>query len=294
MRRVPRRTTAYLPGGLRLAALACLVAGSAAAQETGPTEPPAPAEPSADDGRVVELNERGSSLYAEGDYRRAVELFLQAYAVDGDPNLLFNVAACYEGLGDRDAAIEKYRAFLADPSAAPEGRPRAEGAIARLLANDAAQPPKAPLEPLVAAAATPAVAPPVAPPAAAPVPAGREPDDLPEWLPWAVLGGGAALGVAGAAFYLMGVADHREVTEASGYDDPNAVVHSSRDQAEALIESGDTKKLVGVTTAAVGGAVVVGYVLWRVFEPSNEQGNGPPVDVAVSPSGASLAWSGRF
>jgi tetratricopeptide (TPR) repeat protein len=287
MRRpAPRSTLAR--GGVRLALLAGLVSGSAAAQETE-SAPAAPvAEASADDGRVVELNERGSSLYAEGDYRRAVELFLQAYAVDGDPNLLFNIAACYEGLGDRDAALEKYRAFLADPNADPEGRPRAEGAIQRLLDNENTQ---APEEPLVAPTTPPAVVQAAAP---APTSAGPEPDSVPPWLPWAVLGGGAALGVAGVSLYVMGAADHREVTDTAGYDDPNAVVHFSREHAEALIDSGDTKKVIGATTAAVGGAVVIGYVLWRVLGRSDEQGNGPSVDVALSPSAASLAWSRRF
>lgn len=286
------RTAARRPGRIRLAVLACLVAGSAAAQETGPPDTSVQAPPNAGDARVVELNERGSSLYSAGDYRRAVELFLQAYAVDGDPNLLFNIAACYEGLGDRDGAIEKYRAFLADPNADPEGRPRAEGAITRLLATENAQPPKPPLEPLVAPAAT-SSAPPVTSPTRAPAVTGPEPGS-PEWLPWAVLGGGAALGAVGVTLYLMGAADHREVTEAPGYDDPNAVVHSSRERAEALVESGDTKKWIGATTAAVGGAAVIGYVLWRVFERSDQQGNGPPVHVGLSPSAASLAWSGRF
>jgi tetratricopeptide (TPR) repeat protein len=240
---------------------------------------------------VVELNERGSSLYAEGDYRRAVELFLQAYAIDGDPNLLFNIAACYEGLGDRDGALEKYRAFLADPNADPEGRPRAEGAIARLLAHESAQPPHATLEPLVAPVAPPASAPPAAAPGP---PAGPKSGGIPQWLPWAVLGGGAALSVVGITIYALGAADHREVTEASGYDDPNAVVRSSREHAEALVESGDTKKVVGATTAAVGGAIVIGSVLWRVLDSSTERADEPSVGVALSPSAASFAWSGHF
>src|SRR5512147_1101856 len=80
-------------------------------------EPPAPGAE-----RVVELNEQGNALYASGDYRRAAELFLQAHAIDEDPNLLFNIGSCYEALGDIDAALEKYRAFLASPDADPEGR----------------------------------------------------------------------------------------------------------------------------------------------------------------------------
>lgn len=257
--------------------------GSKAPEDGTPT--PAGADAAPADGRVVELNERGSALYADGDYRRAVELFLQAYAVDGDPNLLFNIAACYEGLGDRDAAIEKYRAFLADPNADPDGRPRAESAIERLLAPPSDETPPAPI--------------PVAPsPAPTPAPdaaraAGPAPKQLPEWLPWAVLGGGGALAVAGASIYLWGVADHREVTEAPGYDDPRAVVQSSRAHAEALVHSGNIKKVVGASTAAFGGVMIAGYVLWQVLERPDEV-PAPQLDIAVSPSAASISWAARF
>ena len=290
MRRAPpmwRRA----PSGA-LASLVWLGAGAATARQASaaPATPTAAAvEVRADDARVVELNERGSALYGGGDYRRAVELFLQAYAIDGDPNLLFNIAACYEGLGDPDAAIEKYRAFLADPSADSDGRPRAEGAIARLLASETAPAQPSPPEPVAAAPPAATVA-----PAPTQVDLGPESEPLPEWLPWAVLGGGAALGVAGVSVYLMGVADHREVTEASGYDDPNAVVHSSRSRAEALVDSGNSKKVIGASSAALGGALIAGYVVWRVLERPDELPAASRVDVSVSPSAASLSWAGRF
>ena len=280
-------------GSLLLASLTWLGTGTAAADEGNAVRAPAPPaafasageDPaSADEGRVVELNERGSALYADGDYRRAVELFLQAYAVGSDPNLLFNIAACYEGLGDRDAAIEKYRAFLADPSADPDGRPRAASALERLLSNDGnAAPPQAPIAPTSVELRV--------PPAAAL--AGPTTDAPPEWVPWAVLGGGAALSVTGVAIYLLGAADHREVTEAPGYDDPDAVVPFSREHAEALVDSGNAKKVMGASTAAVGGAVIAGYVLWRVLDRPGE----PAVaglGMALSPSAASLSLSGRF
>src|SRR5688572_2447927 len=71
---------------------------------------------------VAQLNEEGAALYAARDYRRAIEKFIQAYAVDTDPNLLFNIARCYEELGDVDAAIEKYETFLKTPGADTRGR----------------------------------------------------------------------------------------------------------------------------------------------------------------------------
>src|SRR6188768_3442054 len=58
--------------------------------------------------RAAELNESGARLYRARDYRQAIEKFIEAYAIDRDANLLFNIARCYEELGDTGAAIEKY------------------------------------------------------------------------------------------------------------------------------------------------------------------------------------------
>jgi tetratricopeptide (TPR) repeat protein len=234
------------------------------------------------DERVVELNEEGSELYAAGDYRRAAERFLQAYAVDQDPNLLFNVASCYEGLGDLDAALEKYRAFLADPAAEAEGRPRAEAAIERLTAElaerQAAKPPPAPI-----IAPAPRVA-----------PALEEAPRTPAWIPWVGLGGGAALGVLGATLYAMGAADHADVTDAPGYGDDARVAQMTRSQANALVSSGNTKKAFGMTSASVGGALAVASVAWWLIDPHTEAKTGGKVDLALSGAAAQLTLKGSF
>src|SRR4029077_7056180 len=81
---------------------------------------------------VAKLNEDGMALYRARDYRHAVEKFLHAEALDQDPNLLYNIARCYEMLGERAAAIEKSEAFLAKPDAAPQGKRRAWDAIRAL------------------------------------------------------------------------------------------------------------------------------------------------------------------
>src|SRR5450755_434243 len=72
------------------------------------------------------------TLFRAADYRHALERFLQAATIDQDSNLLFNIARCYEMLGDRDAAIEKYEAFLAKPDADSQGKVRANEAIRAL------------------------------------------------------------------------------------------------------------------------------------------------------------------
>ncbi len=82
--------------------------------------------------RFSELSSEGLSFYKARDYRRAAERFLQAYAFDADPNLLFNVARCYGALGDAASAIEKYQAYLKEPGIDAKGREHAETAIRSL------------------------------------------------------------------------------------------------------------------------------------------------------------------
>src|SRR5262245_54578859 len=81
---------------------------------------------------VGQLNEEGAAFYAARDYRRAIEKFIQAYAIDSDPNLLFNIARCYEELGENEAAIEKYETFLKTPGADAKGRQRARESLTAL------------------------------------------------------------------------------------------------------------------------------------------------------------------
>ena len=151
-------------------ALTCLRVDRAYAADDGPTQGP----PSRASGESMapELSEQGLAFYKARDYRRATEKFLQAYAIDPDPNLLFNVARCYQALGDLVAAIEKYEAYLRSPNIDATGRERAEkwlrtlreavdsksGSAARpaekALAHDTA--PRSPREPVVHADRDPA------------------------------------------------------------------------------------------------------------------------------------------
>ena len=104
-----------------------------AAETTGASEPSV-----AD--TVSKLTDEGFRLYRERDYRHASEKFLQAYALDEDPNLLFNIARCNEALGNNDGAIEKYEAFMAKPESDPRGKRRAADAVRALRQNKASAP----------------------------------------------------------------------------------------------------------------------------------------------------------
>ncbi len=236
---------------------------------------------------VAQLNEEGAAFYAARDYRHAIEKFIQAYAVDSDPNLLFNIARCYEELGETDAAIEKYETFLKTPGADARGRQRARESLAALReAADAARTSPAPhgassanqeLSSGGAQAAEPA----------------RAAEGASNW-PWVVLGGGVVAAAVGTTFYLMGVSDHDKVTGAQGFGDPNVVTGMTRRQAEDLVASGDSKKLIGGISLGLAGALAATYVVLMITDDPPSASAGPSLALDWSPSGSSLTVQGSF
>ena len=248
------------------------------------------------DARAVTLNEEGAAFYSSRDYRRAVEKFIQAYAVDNDPNLLFNIASCYEGLGDAEAAVEKYREFLAAADADPAGRPHAERVIRTYEQN--ARTPSATRksieassqegEPMPAPQREQSSAPSVPPTSASPVSS---------WVPWVTLGGAVVFAGAGGVFYALGARDHSRVTDDAGYGDPNGVSSMTRAEADDLVESGRMKKRIGDSGLAVGGALATSYLVWWLFDAdSNGDREGDAATVSVVPRqhGADLIFSSDF
>lgn len=80
-------------------------------------EPPPDPPTNASEGeleRAKELFENGKGLYAEGSYTAAIAAFRQAYALSGDPVLLYNIALAHDRAGNFDEALEYlgyYRAY---------------------------------------------------------------------------------------------------------------------------------------------------------------------------------------
>jgi tetratricopeptide (TPR) repeat protein len=283
------KTSSPFCSSLALLASAALALAPSAARAADNRPSPAPANASS----VAQLNEEGAALYAARDYRRAIEKFIQAYAVDSDPNLLFNIARCYEELGETDAAIEKYETFLKTPGADTRGRQRARESLTALrqAKNSAPASAEPPLEPSGAAA------PPG--PEAAPVPAAANDEPSGSALPWVVLGGSVAFAVVGTTFYLLGASDHSKVTDARGYGDPSAVAEMTRQEADDLVSSGDTKKLMGGISFGLAGALAATYVVLLVSaddESSPEPTPGPALGFSLVPSrdGTSVLVQGSF
>jgi tetratricopeptide (TPR) repeat protein len=56
--------------------------------------------------------ERGRQAYREARYQDAIDAFLQAYKLDPDPVLVFNVGQAWEKLGNVPTALRSYREYL--------------------------------------------------------------------------------------------------------------------------------------------------------------------------------------
>jgi tetratricopeptide (TPR) repeat protein len=232
--------------------------------------------------RAAELNERGLERYATGDYRHALENFIEANALAGDPNALFNIARCYEKLGERAAALEKYQLFVATPGADAAGVERARTSIDDLEhVRDAS----------IAGTGGAGVAAPEAPPSRSGTPAAGEAP----WLPWLTLGGSVVFLAAGASVYALGAHDHAQITEQRGYGNPDVPVSMTWQQANRLVRAGDTKKLMGGIGLGLGGAL--GAVALTLFlSESHAEAKEPSlaVEPAALPRGGALSVAGTF
>ena len=75
-----------------------------------------------DQKKAADLFKKAVDAYRKGDFQTTVDLLTQAYTLDPQPVLVYNLARAHEGLGNTDAAIEAYEKFLAqDPKAADRG-----------------------------------------------------------------------------------------------------------------------------------------------------------------------------
>jgi tetratricopeptide (TPR) repeat protein len=117
--------------------------------------------------------QKGNQLYSSGDYQSAIAEFAAADKLAPSPMLEFNIALCYDQLGDRAEALRRYRLYLkAMPNAA--NRSTVEGKIRRLegeLRTEAEARRKAREAEAAKAAAAAAAAAAKAPPAPVPTPA---------------------------------------------------------------------------------------------------------------------------
>lgn len=228
----------------------------------------APTSASKDEQRAVELFEQGRALYREGKLAESVAALRQAYALKPVAVLQYNIARAEEGLGNYDAAIAAYEAYLTDEKDIPD-----RGAIEQKLASlkkdrdERARLAKERDEARQAKSQAPTS---VAPASAGPSPA-----------PWIV--GGAGVLVVGVGGLLAGLAVAKN-------DDAEAAPN----QLDALdlragAESFQTAALI---TMIGGGAVAGAGLIWGIVDVTSSGPGTPAVGVRVGPTGLSI--EGRF
>jgi hypothetical protein len=238
------------------------------------SEPPSAGVDSSTSARIAELNEAGARAYESRNYRAAIEKFVEAYAIDHDPNLLFNLARCYEKLGEVPAAIEKYQAFLAAPGADTEGRIKANTSLAELeRLRDQGGTKPAGDGPSGGESST----------AEAGSNAESSSSSRGPW-PWLTLGAGVLVTGAGATLYALGVHDHAQVTGSASYGNPSLVNPMTRAEAQSYVDSGDTKKLIGGIGLGLGGALIATSVVLFVTGKSESPAATQTARVTLAPS----------
>jgi hypothetical protein len=191
-------------------------------------------------------------------------------------------------------AAEKYRVYLSDPDAEPEGKRRAEAALQALdqrrnsAAPEAPPPAERPAAPSasgVAAGVT----------SGAPV----ERRAFGAW-PMVTLGVGTAAVAAGAVFYVLGARDVSKVTGASGFGDPTRVDPMTEGAAKQLVDSGRMKETIGVVALSVGGAALAASAALFFLRPADQAsgkesaGSGLAFTPVVDAGGGRLLLGGRF
>lgn len=204
-----------------------------------------------DQKKAADLFKKAGESYRKGEFQTTIDLLTQAYALDPQPVLLYNLARAHEGLGNTDQAIEAYEKFLAqDPKTNDRGsieqrlttlRRQREDRIAAQKAREAEQ---------SKANSAPAKQPP--PPAAVPPPR-EEPKPEPKRsvLPYVVAGTGVAL---------IGVGAVTGILAKSGESDANAEPIHARAVDER--DSAESMATVSTITFIAGGALLVVGAGW--------------------------------
>jgi len=262
---------------LRVVALAlsvALVPGSGRAQS--------PDEPLND--RVERLSAEGTAAYSAGRYAEAAQKFQEAYRLYPDPTLLYNIARSHHGLGQLDQARSGYARFLREPDIDAGLKAKAEAKLKALQSLSTPAAAEAPPQPQSA------------PPQA------TTPPDLPRsqrsslWV-WVALGTGVALAAGGATLFALGSRDHQRVEDAPA--NKLGIRLMTQREADSIVSSGQTKKILGVSLLAVGGGAIATsaalYLLGRRSQ-AEEARRHAALDfrVGLGPDGGLAVLEGSF
>ncbi len=250
---------------------------STAVSATSPA--PTPAAPTTSPGGAGELSTQAIERFKAKDYDAAVRLFEQAYALDPNPNYLFNVGRVYEEKGDIRSAVDHYQRFVKEPGVDIGSR---ELAVQRLRVL------KAILNETEAPAATPNQ--PQSGPAPAPTPGGdRDRVDSPDPKKTMRLGGYALIAVGGVSMLVGGLFGGLTLGKKKDLDDSHVI--SDR---QSLAHQGQTFAVISDVTLFTGAALLVTGVALAVVGRKPRAAARSAVLPSVGRSHAGLSWTLRF
>lgn len=222
----------------------------------------------------------GIEAFEAGNFRIALDAFERLFALRGNPDLLFNIYRCHRAMGDpAQAAVALRRYLLARPDRVD--RAELEGELTRLDAQARAL--TLPPAPTPTPTPTPTLTP---TPSPAPTPA-RPPRPAPPTTPtardvgpgpWITLGLGAALAGTGVALMVTAVSAQTDAANAT-----------SERARQSSLDGASSQHTAGVVMLGVGGAAMLGGVLWRVLAP-----RGPAVDVVPGSGRVAVSLTVRW
>ncbi|HEX8790015.1 MAG TPA: hypothetical protein VF765_03630 [Polyangiaceae bacterium] len=284
-----------------------MVAVPALAQQSGSSGYPAPCPASqvskADVDRAHTVFLSGKGFLDESNYDKAISYFKDAYSIDCSVHAILPIiATAYERKGDKQSAVAALQEYLKRVPNAPDHEV-IERRIKNLQDQIAQEKGAATAVPT---ASTPATATTAAPPATTTAPAAgptaptAQPTTTataPETAggghtvaPWIVVGLGGVAIVAGSVLFPIGSGDistaEKTCPDHGKCNDPNAASTGN---------TGRTLETVGVVSWVVGGAAVVGGLLWHFTEPTGASSTtGTTVTPVVAPGYAGVGVGGRF
>ncbi|MCU0664736.1 MAG: hypothetical protein MUC50_20735 [Myxococcota bacterium] len=202
--------------------------------------------------RFDELVAQAVGDYSAGRYKNAISLFEKAFAMNEEPELLYNIARCYERLSEPKRAVEQYERFLGQEGTTGELRTKALENIASLRREIAALEASSSDGQQQGRGGQPSAQ----GDEAASSGSRREKDQKPSMLKTL---GWTFVGVGGAGIVLGGIFGGLALSERSAYDDAGweEARLSHREDAERNALIFDVGFFGGVTVAAVGAALLI-------------------------------------
>lgn len=243
-----------------------------------------------DDDLAKEYYELGEKLYHRSDYEGALKQFQQAFKYSQRPAFWYNMARCYEFMGQLQQAIEHYEKFLGSkPKNAPEVQARIANLKKRLKPEKqpASQPTAAPATaPAQPKATKPRPAPPQPQPQPAPAPARSR------WmrtLGWVTVGAGGAILVTSVILGVGAAGKARDIEDAS------TKPAEEWSDWQGKWDEGQALENFQILTLAVGAAVVAGGAVLLYLDYRKEsQRRQAWIAPSVAPGGALVSAGLRF